>query len=167
VDRHLKAPRRRERARVKKVLFVCTANICRSPMAQEIFNALAEDADLPFRAQSAGTAALEGRPMADNALAALEEVGIYPKRARSARRVSAAMVEEAELVLAMTPHHAATLRRLGDGTPPRGIHALAEYASGIGGEGVADPYGLTMAAYRSTLRQLYEYVERVVDRLEG
>jgi protein-tyrosine-phosphatase len=35
----------------------------------------------------------------------------------------------------------------------------------VAGEGIPDPYGLTMAAYRSTLRQLYEYVERVVDRL--
>jgi protein-tyrosine-phosphatase len=148
---------------VKKVLFVCTANICRSPMAQEIFNALAKDGGLPFRAQSAGTAALEGRPMAENAFAALEEVGIYPEPHR-ARRVSEAMVEAAELVLAMTPQHAVTLRRLG-GEPPRGIHALPEYAIGVADEGIPDPYGLTMAAYRSTLRQLYEYVEHVVDRL--
>jgi protein-tyrosine-phosphatase len=148
---------------VKKILFVCTANICRSPMAQEIFNALAEDGGLPFQAESAGTAALEGRPMAENSLAALEEVGIYPE-AHRARRVSEAMIGEAELVLAMTPQHAATLRRLG-GDPPRGIHALPEFAIGVAGEGIPDPYGLTMTAYRSTLRQLYEYVERVVDRL--
>ncbi len=132
-------------------------------MAQEVFNALAEDRGLPFQAQSAGTAALEGRPMAENALAALEEVGIYPKPHR-ARRVSEAMVKAAELVLAMTPQHAATLGRLG-GEPPRGIHTLPEYAIGVADEGIPDPYGLTMAAYRSTLRQLYEYVERVMDRL--
>jgi protein-tyrosine-phosphatase len=133
-------------------------------MAQGIFNALAEDGGLPFQAESAGTAALEGRPMAENSLAALEEVGIYPE-AHRARRVSEAMIGEAELVLAMTPQHAATLWRLG-GDPPRGIHALPEYATGAAGEGVPDPYGLTMTAYRSTLRQLYEYVERVVGRLE-
>ncbi len=80
---------------MEKVLFVCTANICRSPMAQELFNALAEDTGLPFRAESAGTAALEGRPMAENALAALEEAGIYPQEAHSARRVSAAIIEGA------------------------------------------------------------------------
>jgi protein-tyrosine phosphatase len=149
---------------VKRILFVCTANICRSPMAQEIFNALAEDGGLPFRAESAGTAAPEGRPMAENSLAALEEVGIYPE-AHRARRVSHTMIREAELVLAMTPQHAATLRRLG-GDPPRGIHALPEYATGVAGEGVPDPYGLTITAYRSTLRQLYEYMERVVGRLQ-
>jgi protein-tyrosine-phosphatase len=76
------------------------------------------------------------------------------------------MIEEAELVLAMTPKHAATLRRLG-GEPPRGIHTLPEYATGAAGVGITDPYGLTIAAYRNTLRQLYEYVEHVGDRLEG
>jgi protein-tyrosine phosphatase len=154
-----------KRERVKKVLFVCTANICRSPMAQEIFNALAEDAGLPFRAESAGTAALEGAPMAEKSVAVLEEAGIYPEP-HHARQVSEAMVGEAELVLAMTPQHVATLRRLG-GNPPRGIHTLPEYATGIAGEGIADPYGLTIAAHRSTLRQLYVYVECTVDRLKG
>jgi len=48
-------------------------------MAQELFNALAEDRGLPFRAESARSAALEGRPVAENSLAALEEVGIYPE----------------------------------------------------------------------------------------
>jgi hypothetical protein len=53
------------------------------------------------------------------------------------------------------------------GEPPRGIHTLPEYATGAAGVGIPDPYGLTMAAYRNTLRQLYEYVEHVGDRLEG
>ena len=148
---------------VKKVLFVCTANICRSPMAEAIFNALSEDENLPFRAESAGTAALEGRTIAPNAVAALEEAGIYSGTHR-ARRVSEAMIEKADLVLAMTPQHAATIRRLG-GNTAGGIHALPEYAMGVKGEGIPDPYGLTMAAYRSTLRQIYEHVERVVGRL--
>ena len=148
---------------MKKVLFVCTANVCRSPMAQAIFNALAVDRGLPFRAESAGTAALEGRRMAPNAVAALHEAGIYPE-AHHARQVSVVMLEEAELVLAMSPQHATMLRGL-QANPPRGIHALPEYAAGITGETIADPYGHIMTAYRSTVRQLYEYVERVADRL--
>lgn len=148
---------------MKKILFVCTANICRSPMAQAIFNALAEDEDVPFRAESAGIAALEGRPIAPNALAALEEAGIYPG-AHRARQVSEGIVDGAELVLAMTPQHAATLHGM-EGTAGVGVHVLPEYTMSVRGEGIADPYGLTMSAYRSTLRQLYEHVERVVYRL--
>ncbi len=135
-------------------------------MAEAIFNALAEDGALPFRAESAGTVALEGRAMAPNAVAALEEAGIYPSP-HGARQVSEAMLEGSELVLAMTPKHAATVRRVVGKDPPEGVHTLPEYASGVVDGGIADPYGLTMAAYRSTLRQLYEHVERVVGRLAG
>jgi protein-tyrosine phosphatase len=138
---------------VKKILFVCTANVCRSPMAQAIFDALAADGGLRFQAESAGTAALE-------------EVGIYPGPHR-ARQVSEAMIEEAALVLAMSPRHAATLRRL-SGESPAQILTLSEYATGVPDqEGVPDPYGLTMVAFRSTLRQHYEHVERAVVRLAG
>jgi protein-tyrosine-phosphatase len=134
-------------------------------MARAVFDALAEDGNLPFRASSAGTAALEGRPMAPNAVDVLAEVGIYPE-AHRACQVRETMVEEAELVLAMTPQHAVALRRLG-GKPARGIYTLPEYATGARGKGIADPYGLTVTAYRNTLRQLYEHVERVVCRLGG
>ena len=154
------------REHLKTVLFVCTANICRSPMAGAVFDALAEDGALPFRAESAGTAALEGRAMAPNAVAALEEAGIYPGP-HGARQVGEAMVEGSELVLAMTPEHAAKVHRVVGAEPPGGVHTLTGYASGLVDEGIPDPYGLTMAAYRSTLRQLYEHVERVVGRLAG
>lgn len=157
---------RSERWHMKKVLFVCTANICRSPMAEAIFNTLAEDKDVPFRAESTGTAALVGRSMAPNAVAALEEVGIYPE-ARRARQVNEALLEEFELVLAMSPQHVMELRRL-PGNPPRAVYTLPEYATGVSdAEGISDPYGHTMAAYRSSVRQLYEYVERVINNLAG
>jgi len=149
---------------MKKILFVCTANVCRSPMAEAIFNALAEDRNLPFRAESAGTAAFEGRPMVPNAIAALEEAGIYPET-HHARQVSQAMIEESELVLVMSARHAAGLHRL-YGNLSRKIYVLPEYARGLRiEEGVPDPYGHTMVAYRSSVRQLYEYVERAVDRI--
>ena len=148
---------------MNKVLFVCTANICRSPMAQAIFDVLAEDEGLALRSESAGTAALEGRSITPYAIAALEEVGIYPSPHR-ARRVSSAMVGGAELVLAMTPQHAAILARL-QAEPAGGIHTLPGYATGAADQGIPDPYGLTIASYRNTLRLLYEYLERAVDRL--
>lgn len=134
-------------------------------MAAAIFDALAEDRGLPFRAESAGTAALEGRPMAPNAVTALEEVGIYPE-AHSARQVDEKVLAQSEVVLAMSPRHVAAIRRL-FGHLAREVHTLPEYATGIPDEaGIPDPYGHTMAAYRSSVRQLYEYIDRVADRVE-
>src|SRR5918997_2532697 len=98
----------------KQILFVCTANVCRSPMAEAIFNALAEEGGLAWRAASAGVAALEGEDITPNARAALEEVGIYTREHR-ARQVDEAMLGEADLVLVMGPQHVATLRRRYEG----------------------------------------------------
>ena len=60
---------------MKRVLFVCTGNTCRSPMAQGLMNHLSNEKELAVQATSAGLAA-DGEPIAENALAALQELGI-------------------------------------------------------------------------------------------
>ena len=149
---------------MKKILFVCTANVCRSPMAEAMFNALAEDRGFDSRAESAGVRALKDEPITPNASAALEEAGIYAGGHR-ARQVSETMLKEVDLVLAMEPRHVAELRRVfGDSFE---VHILSGYVNGISGdEGVPDPYGSTMTAYRATARQLLEYVDLPLNHLE-
>lgn len=80
-------------------------------MAAAIFDALADERSLNLLASSAGVAAFEGAPMDQKARAALEEIGIYPEAHHQARQVSRELLEDAELVLAMTPRHVAQLRR--------------------------------------------------------
>ncbi len=133
-------------------------------MAEAMFNALAEDRGLGFRAQSAGVAALRDELMAPNASAALEELGVYAE-GHSARQVNAEMLEEADLVLAMSPRHVAELRRVFGGSFE--IHTLMSYVKGVSGdEGIPDPYGSTMTAYRASARQLLECVDVLLYRLE-
>ena len=149
---------------IEKVLFVCTANICRSPMAAAILNALAEDEAMLVRAESAGVAALSERPMAPNAEAALREIGI-PSGDHRARQVNETMLREADLVLTMGPRHTAELRRL-LGEISTEVHTLPEYVAGIpNNEEIPDPYGSAMIAYRASVQQLLESVSLVVKRL--
>lgn len=151
------------RQRRKTVLFVCTANICRSPMAAALFNALAEERGLPYRAESAGVAALEGAGMAPYALEALAELGIRDAGHR-ARQLSGELLEGADLVLAMGPRHVREIER--SFGPSGKVYTLRGYAGeDRDGEEIPDPYGLTAHAYRASLRQLLEYVEGVLERL--
>ncbi len=124
----------------KMVLFVCRANVCRSPMAEALFNALADERGLRWGAESAGVAALVGEDVTPNARAVLEEAGVYAEGHR-ARQVSGQMLEGADLVLAMGPRQvAALLRRFGDHSGK--VHALPAYAYGAPEEeGIPDPYG--------------------------
>jgi protein-tyrosine phosphatase len=93
------------------VLFVCTANVCRSPMAAAIFDSLASEADLPWKVCSAGVAALVGETIAPRSEAVLKELDVSTEGHR-ARHIDKAMLQGADLVLAMTPQHAAAVRRI-------------------------------------------------------
>jgi len=134
-------------------------------MAASIFNGLAEDEGMTFRAESAGVAALVGDPMAPHAITALEEAGFRPQ-AHSARQVNGTMIEGAKLVLAMSPQHVETLRESYEGASIK-TYALPEYATDTPArDGVTDPYGYPLSAYRKSVRLLYEYVERTIKKLD-
>jgi protein-tyrosine phosphatase len=133
-------------------------------MAEAIFNALAEDRHLHFQARSSGVAALVNEPMAPNARAALEEVGI-PTGDHRARQVSESMLREADLVLALGPRHMAQLQEH-YGSLSYKVHTLPQYASGAPGEdGISDPYGQTMTSYRASVHQLVGYIDSLVEAL--
>lgn len=149
---------------VKKVLFVCTANICRSPAAEAIFNALTGDRGMDLRADSAGVSALEGRRISAETAAALEEIGIYAGGHR-ASQMSRAMIEDADLVLTMNERQVEKIRAL-PGSIPEYVHVLPEYAPGISASGIPDPYGYTMSAHRATVRLLLECVEAILGMVE-
>ena len=150
-----------------KILFICTANVCRSPMAAALLNALAEKDDLHLRAESAGVAALVGHRMARNTAATLAELGVSPVE-HHARQVDRTMVEDAEVVLTMGLWHREQMEHLLGGVPMENVHVLPNYAVGAPEwEEVPDPYGHTMTAHRATSRQLLAYIERLPERFFG
>jgi len=134
-------------------------------MAEALFNALADERGLPWRAHSAGVAALVGEDVTPKARAALEEAGVYAGGHR-ARQVDEEMLGGADLVLAMGPRQVAALRRLFGGHSGK-VHALPAYAYGAPEEeGIPDPYGQTMTSFRASLREILGHAERLVERLE-
>src|SRR5580704_2572965 len=88
---------------MKNVLFVCTGNICRSPMAEGLFR-YATRGRADCRVISAGVGALEGQPPSSHAVRALNELGIDISNLRS-RVLSPELVDEADYIFGMTHSH--------------------------------------------------------------
>jgi len=86
------------------VLLVCTANICRSPMAEALLRARLGEAAADWRIESAGTWALEGEGAAPRAIKVLKARGIDLSQHRS-RVVDASLLNRARLVLVMEKGH--------------------------------------------------------------
>lgn len=145
------------------VLFVCTGNLCRSPMAAALLRArLAQDpARRDWQVLSAGVWTEDGLPASSGAVAAMAERGVDLGGHRS-RRVTERLVQEADLILGMTPHHVEALRLAFPQATGR-IRLLAEMAGES--HGVADPYGLSLAEYRATASELARLIEAGYERI--
>ncbi|TLN21732.1 low molecular weight protein arginine phosphatase, partial [bacterium] len=132
--------------RIPAVLFVCTANICRSPMAVALFRAiLAENGYDPrfWRIESAGTWAPRGKPAAVEVVALLAARGLNVKAHRS-RSVSAELLSGFHLILTMEAGQKEALQV--EFRPLEGkVFTLAEMAGENGA--VEDPTGGPPEAY--------------------
>lgn len=98
----------------KRVMMVCTGNICRSPMAEIVLQAQLEQAGLGHRVEvdSSGITSYEqGNPVDDRARAALENRG-YQVPDHSARQTRPGDIYARDLILAMTESHANALRKM-------------------------------------------------------
>ncbi|MFO1502065.1 MAG: ribose 5-phosphate isomerase B [Verrucomicrobiota bacterium] len=88
---------------MKTILFVCTGNVCRSPMAEGLFRH-AVKGDSRYRVLSAGVGAVDGQPPSPHAVRALKELGVDISRQRS-QMLSAELVEQADYIFGMTHGH--------------------------------------------------------------
>ena len=134
----------------KRVLFVCTGNTCRSPMAAAIANDLAtKNSREDFVAVSAGLFANDGEPMSEGASYALDALGI-PVPQHAAQTVCASLVEQADVVVGLTGSHAMQLML----RFPEAAERITTLPMDI-----ADPYGGDHDVYLSCAAQLKLCVE--------
>jgi len=146
-----------------RILFVCTGNTCRSPLSEAIARKIAIERGLTdVEAMSAGTSAHDGAPASDGALLVGMErnMDLGGHRAQTLNRD---LVRQADLILAMGPHHLERIEALGGAGRS---YLLSDYAShGASSRPISDPIGAELDVYRATADELEEEIRRVLDRI--
>lgn len=148
-----------------RILFVCTGNTCRSPLAEAIVKRMVSDAGrTDVEVSSAGVQAHNGSPASDEALLVGLERNLDISGHRS-RLLTRAIVEESDLILAMSESHVSRVR---DFSHNANVHLVTAFGSiDEPGRAIQDPYGGDLAAYRRTADDLEHELSGVLTRIAG
>ena len=141
-----------------KLLFVCTGNTCRSPMAAALMNKIAKENDMDVKSSSAGIFAEIGAGASENAIKAMRYYEISLKY-HEATQLTEKIINEADIVLTMTEGQ----KMMIEGYAPEKIFSISEF---LGYEGeISDPYGGDLEEYEETAAEIYDCLVDVAEAL--
>jgi protein arginine phosphatase len=139
------------------VLFVCTGNTCRSPMAEAIL----KSKNIPgVEVRSSGVFAMNGNDASLHAKKVLEDQDI--KHHHQSSLLTEQQVEWATYILTMTSGHKANIVASYPSARKK-TYTLKEFAGGSGD--VSDPYGGSLSVYQQTFQELKQLIEKSIHKL--
>ena len=148
----------------KKILFVCTGNTCRSPLAEGLLKKMAQDSLIPLEVQSAGLAAFAGVPATPEAVEAAKEKGVDIS-AHQSQPLGKNLVMESDMIVTMTVKHKEMIVKKMPPLEPK-VSLLSELA-GEGAVDVEDPVGHPLEVYRQVAGQIEGYLKKSLDKFKN
>jgi protein-tyrosine phosphatase len=143
----------------KPIIFVCTANICRSPMAAELLRHALDAEPEPHRSipvTSAGVSAVDGQPASPNSVEAMRKVGLSLSDHRS-RHLTQTILNDALAVFCMTESHRDIMNVQYRELPKR-IHLMREFMTDTSDHEIPDPFGGNLRTYESCRDSMVEAI---------
>lgn len=145
-------------ARYNKLIYVCTGNTCRSPMAEAIYKNLDQESEV--KVFSRGLVVLFGEPINPKAEIVLKKHDLEINNHIS-KGLKEAEIDDATLILTMTQAHQ---RKIMDAFPnAKDVYTIKEYAGESGD--VVDPYGGTLVEYEDCYIELARLVKKIIYKL--
>jgi len=149
------------------ILTVCTANICRSPMAEVLLQHALRAQPEPLKSLkvcSAGAAASKGDPVSENSVYALKKVGLNLS-GHIAQPLTPKLVHDALAVFCMTESHRAMILLSFD-LPPDNVYLFREFMPPPAAQEIADPYGGSLKHYEACRDEMVEAIPSLVEFLK-
>lgn len=145
-----------------KVLFVCTGNTCRSPMAEGFMRYFNERFSLKVETGSRGIMVRDEAPAADYAIEAMANNDISITN-HKAKRLKQHEIDDDTLLLTMTDNHKQYIKQ-NYITGKDQLFTLAEYAGEI--EDISDPFGMPQSVYNECANTIKSYVDIVAKKMK-
>ncbi len=141
---------------MKRIVFICTGNTCRSPMAELLLkHKLKEKGVTGYRVSSAGLGAIDGYKISKNSSLALKSIGIKSYAFKS-KQVTVETLSKADIIITMTDTHKAILAEWKNVCTFNEITSLGE---------VIDPYGQDLSVYLQTMDMLSKGCDIIIQKL--
>jgi len=150
------------------IVTVCTANICRSPMAEALLRHALSAQPEPLKSWkvvSAGVAARSGEPVSTNSVTALKKVGMDIKNHQS-QPLTRELINKAVAILCMTESHRAMIQVTMDPVP-KNVYLFREFMPHSADKEIGDPYGGNLAEYEACRDEMVEAIPSLVEFLKG
>ncbi|WP_017756615.1 low molecular weight protein arginine phosphatase [Calidifontibacillus oryziterrae] len=144
---------------MRNILFVCTGNTCRSPMAEAV---LRHKANSEYEVKSAGVFAHVGSPASQNSVEVLTKQSI-PINHKSAQ-LDDELIEWSDLILTMTNAHKKLILERYPKAADK-VYSLLEFALNSPAD-IFDPFGGTIEDYREVYEQIDEAIKQLLVKLK-